>query len=631
MVVAPVAWANLPQDPADERWLMGPTELATWELVNPQATTEPGALDASLAALSASGATPAEQGMLLFFRCRNAVRNDLPVEQAVLAGLEELGATAEPALQKCEQLRDLDAGRTNEAFGRSLGAYQSLGEETTALLTGWIAYDYAQDALDAGHLGDAMDAASASLAFARANGLRDWEAESLGVIAVLRGVAGRIDEALSDNEDALGLTSDPWIRGNLSLNRGYLLRLAGRDEQAREVYEQVAGGADVLHRHRLHALSHLGGLAIKTGQVGLARSYLAQLESLLAVQAEEALTPYPGFLRAYLLLDQGEVARAQETYDEALAWLEARNYHLEMVQQLEAWSGALEEYGHSSLALASLREATALRDRIREQERSNHAELVAAIVTGQKRRQDYLLLEQQNQLALAELERRRATQRALLVFSLTVLSLVLALVVVNRRLRATKRALAEKNAELDFESSHDPLTRVLNRRAFLKFLDEQLPQLPERRALVMLVDIDRFKAINDGLGHRAGDEVLRAISARLAGMLRASDRVARWGGEEFLVYMDAPRSEDQVVALVGRVLACIGVDPVEIEGVPLQVTASAGFALVHARNREEFEKTLDAIDGDLYGAKSNGRNQALGRLPQRGTTTVPGPIVVQPD
>lgn len=140
--------------------------------------------------------------MLLFFRCRAAVRHDLPGLEGVVAALEALGPDATAAREKCAQLRAVADDRPRDAFGASLGAYRGLDAQAPPLLAGWVAYDYAQDALDAGLYDDALEAASASLAFARANALVAWESETLGVIAIIRGHLGRMDEALEDNAAA---------------------------------------------------------------------------------------------------------------------------------------------------------------------------------------------------------------------------------------------------------------------------------------------------------------------------------------------------------------------------------------------------------------------------------------------
>ena len=605
------------------RWRMGAVEQAAWVQVAPSATHDPRAVEAALATLAAR-ATPVERAMLLFFRCRNALRNGLPQAPRIERELAGLRAAGEAGLQKCQQLRALQQDRVTVAFSRSFGAYHAVDASVPALLAGWIAYDYAQDALDAGLHADALDAAAASLAFARANRLVAWEGETRGVIALIRGHMGQFDAALADNAAALRLAGDAATRENLVLNRGYLLRLAKREADARAQYETVLGDEGATHAHRLMALANVAMIDLQAGRMARVRDALQRMRSLLAREPVEALVPYPQILQAYVLLSEGRVPEALALHARGMRWFEARNYDFELLEQLEAWSDALRRRGKTEEALAVLQEAVAQRKRKREAERRDSAALVEAVLSAEQRRFEYFTLQQRHDASLAEIERRKSKERMLAAFSLVVMVFLSVLFAVNRRLRATKRRLAEMNAQLDYESTHDALTRMLNRRAFLQFLEGVLPQLPEHPALLVMVDIDHFKKINDTWGHRAGDEVLQELSTRLAGMLRSTDRVARWGGEEFLLYIHAP-PPGQVVALLSRLLAHVGGEPFAVSTGPLQVTASAGFGLVSAPDRVAFEKALDAIDADLYIAKRSGRNRAVGMVPGEGRCEVPGP------
>jgi diguanylate cyclase (GGDEF)-like protein len=90
--------------------------------------------------------------------------------------------------------------------------------------------------------------------------------------------------------------------------------------------------------------------------------------------------------------------------------------------------------------------------------------------------------------------------------------------------------------------------------------------------------------------------------------------VVRWGGEEFLVYVDGPASAEHAAAFVKRLLEEIAASPVDVGSSAVPVTASAGFALVAPKDMAAFEKDIDAIDALLYRAKNEGRNRAMGRL-----------------
>jgi diguanylate cyclase (GGDEF)-like protein len=131
---------------------------------------------------------------------------------------------------------------------------------------------------------------------------------------------------------------------------------------------------------------------------------------------------------------------------------------------------------------------------------------------------------------------------------------------------------------------------------------------------LLLVDIDHFKHVNDGHGHGVGDAVLVEVARRLGAAVREGDLVARWGGEEFIVY--APGiGADAVDALAARVLHGIGGEDIRVGKAALRVTASIGygrFPLPPHRVPIGWEQALNLADMALYTAKSQGRNLALG-------------------
>ncbi|MGK5079210.1 diguanylate cyclase domain-containing protein [Janthinobacterium sp. HLX7-2] len=161
---------------------------------------------------------------------------------------------------------------------------------------------------------------------------------------------------------------------------------------------------------------------------------------------------------------------------------------------------------------------------------------------------------------------------------------------------------------LQFAASTDTLTGIANRRRF----DEQLALSMQRtratRAPMALayLDIDRFKGINDSLGHQAGDEVLKQFSARLAGSVRASDLVARLAGDEFVIIFDGVNSAAEVRHIGAKIIDAIRV-PFQLASGPLPVTASIGIAIFRAGELTP-EQLLDLADQALYEAKGQGRD-----------------------
>src|SRR5690606_8942706 len=153
----------------------------------------------------------------------------------------------------------------------------------------------------------------------------------------------------------------------------------------------------------------------------------------------------------------------------------------------------------------------------------------------------------------------------------------------------------------------DALTGLPNRTRLQAFLDGKLKAAPTQdNPLVMLcLDLDRFKPVNDLLGHAAGDQVLNEVSGRLAECVRNGDLVARTGGDEFVLILTDVSSQDEVEALCRRLIRSIE-QPVVMDEQEVFVSASIGIAMAPTDAREATE-LLRYADIALYEAKAAGR------------------------
>lgn len=165
-----------------------------------------------------------------------------------------------------------------------------------------------------------------------------------------------------------------------------------------------------------------------------------------------------------------------------------------------------------------------------------------------------------------------------------------------------------KNAEerLSHLAQHDALTGLANRPLLMAHLDNALQG--DRQLCVVFLDLDRFKIINDGLGHAAGDRLLQEVAARLRTVVRPGDVVARLGGDEFVVLCHGVHSEDEALAVAERVLAGLR-PPVELDArSEVVVAASAGVAVAEADCSAE--TLLRDADAAMYAAKAAGGGKA---------------------
>jgi len=172
--------------------------------------------------------------------------------------------------------------------------------------------------------------------------------------------------------------------------------------------------------------------------------------------------------------------------------------------------------------------------------------------------------------------------------------------------------LAETLEALRQLATRDELTGLFNRREFERVLDdeEERARRFDRALGLVFLDIDFFKRVNDVYGHGVGDEVLAAVARRLADNMRSVDRVARFGGEEF-VALFPEMDRESVKAMADRLIAAVNSVPVSLaNGSSLPVTISAG--ATSQRGIKVNARTLLAdADRALYEAKHQGRNRAI--------------------
>ncbi len=207
---------------------------------------------------------------------------------------------------------------------------------------------------------------------------------------------------------------------------------------------------------------------------------------------------------------------------------------------------------------------------------------------------------------IRELQIKSKAQRKailiLLVSSLAILTLLLVIYGLYRK----KMELTKKLEKL---STTDPLTGLLNRRAAKKIMETERQKITRRKDKefsIALCDIDFFKKINDTYGHKAGDEVLKTVAKILKDETREYDSVARWGGEEFLLFFPETRLEE-AVNIIERIREKIKKQTVLFQGKPIKFTMS--FGVCSSKYSSEIEEIINKADKALYFSKHEGRDK----------------------
>ncbi len=180
----------------------------------------------------------------------------------------------------------------------------------------------------------------------------------------------------------------------------------------------------------------------------------------------------------------------------------------------------------------------------------------------------------------------------------------------------TQRILLEK--QLEHQAMHDSLTGLPNRVLMLDRLHQLLEKAKRDHSLFAIIffDLDRFKLINDSIGHDAGDELLKTVAKRLEFTLRQTDTLARLGGDEFVVIVNGIKNEFDAGIVADHLLESFNTN-FEIAGQSLSITASAGIS-IYPRDGTKIDELLRNADVAMYKAKNMGCNQFQLYTPELG-------------
>jgi diguanylate cyclase (GGDEF)-like protein len=341
------------------------------------------------------------------------------------------------------------------------------------------------------------------------------------------------------------------------------------------------------------ALVDYSDLQLKSSRYAEAAALASQALSLNTVLADEALANRARFNHAIAAIRNGHSADGRAEVERLFGSVSSR---AQLLGFLPPYVAALTQAGEVDDALR----AGALQQQLESEEALYRAREKS------EAQEQIDTLGRLSQLKAQEAANERQLRRGWLVAAILAGAGLVALMLLYRRLRSA-------NQQLYDASNRDALTGLFNRRYTQRYV-QALPAGAE--GLVMLMDIDHFKQLNDSYGHAAGDEALRAVAARLAALTRREDMVVRWGGEEFLaVLLEAP--VEDIATVAARVLAAVSAEPVVLNGVPVTMTVSAGICtlgLAIADCKLNWEEAVDLADQALYLAKRNGRNRVCGVL-----------------
>jgi diguanylate cyclase (GGDEF)-like protein len=186
---------------------------------------------------------------------------------------------------------------------------------------------------------------------------------------------------------------------------------------------------------------------------------------------------------------------------------------------------------------------------------------------------------------------------------------------INSRLNRELIELARREAQVRDFAYHDELTGLPNRRLLLDRLKQAVAQAARqhKQVVLLLLDLDSFKSVNDRLGHAGGDKLLQAVARRLTDGIRGADTACRYGGDEFLIMLTEVDNPGIAAAVWGKLKLALSA-PYIIDGYQIRLTVSMG-GVVYPTDGQTDEELIRRADGALYRAKARSGNASVKALP----------------
>lgn len=335
--------------------------------------------------------------------------------------------------------------------------------------------------------------------------------------------------------------------------------------------------------------------------------------------------------RGDLLVGEGELAAAESAYGRSLEYLTRAQLKPQLHAAYKAMEELLDRRGEVGQALAFARQRASLREELLGVTAARRLAVLELKQDRERAERQVELLRLDN--SLKELSLRTETlRRRIGIAFIGMLVVLLGLVAWRwREAKRTARVLARKNAEISAQdealraanarltaqtqdlfraATTDPLTTLANRGHVMQQMIELFDRHKAQgaRLSVLLIDLDRFKPINDSMGHQFGDRVLIAAARVLREEMRDGDPLGRYGGEEFIAALPGA-SADEALATAERLRLAIQRRMGVLEGQAVALTASIGLAELHETGAGSLSALVAAADDALYRAKDLGRNR----------------------
>jgi diguanylate cyclase (GGDEF)-like protein len=352
------------------------------------------------------------------------------------------------------------------------------------------------------------------------------------------------------------------------------------------------------------ALLNLGDSYLKTRDFAESLKYSKQALQLALRTNHHASEQIILFNQGLAYIGLGSMKTGEKLAEGAINNALAGSDFLDAKELLREYADAMEHAGYLMMAIQIYHRYDQISEKFMTSVRQRAFLELSAQFDDERKARELELLRRDNELKVSEMRGQRLQQQLILAAALFIALICAALVWAFAR-------VSKANERLRFSSEHDALTGLSNRRYF----NERVLAVDGGRPVggcVLLADLDHFKRINDTYGHPAGDAVLAAMSQRLSAALRESDKLVRWGGEEFLAVL-GPMSPEQADLTAERLLQAVRRDPVMWNGQMIHCTISIGYAsfpMAGSATDISLDSAISLVDKALYVAKRRGRDRA---------------------
>jgi diguanylate cyclase (GGDEF)-like protein len=352
------------------------------------------------------------------------------------------------------------------------------------------------------------------------------------------------------------------------------------------------------------ALLNLGDSYLKTHDFAESLKYSKQALPIMSRTNPHGNEQIILFNQGLAYIGLGSIKAGEKLAEGAINAALSGSDFLDAKELLREYADALEHAGYLMMAIQVYHRYDEISEKFMTNTRQRAFLELSAQFDDERKARELELLRRDNALKVSEMRGQRLRQQLILAAALFIALICAALLWAFAR-------VSKANERLRFSSEHDPLTGLSNRRYF----NERVLAVDGGRPVggcVLLADLDHFKRINDTYGHPAGDAVLAVMSQRLSAALRETDKLVRWGGEEFLAVL-GPMTPSQADLTAERLLQAVRREPVMWNGHIIHCTISIGYAsfpMAGTATDISLDSAISLVDKALYVAKRRGRDRA---------------------